>query len=171
MFLIRCKMNLVLGLILLAIGGAGAWAYHLHAQAPAPKSESSLKKPVETAPDNPAAKATEEKGDTLKTLMQERLKLARLEVNACEKEYKSGKVHMDAFVAASKNLLKAELELSAKRADRLAARQRHVKVIETWVKNVQSWHETGFVSQSELLTAQYQLVDAKIDLEREKAQK
>jgi hypothetical protein len=82
-------------LILVALGGAGGGPYYLHAQAPAPKSETSAKKSAETAPDKLAAKAPEKAVDTLKTLMQERLKLAQQKMEVYEKEYKSDKVHFD----------------------------------------------------------------------------
>jgi outer membrane protein TolC len=159
MALSKLKMASVFVLILVVISGTGVGAYHLYGQAPAPET------------DKPTAKGPEKEDDTLTTLMQERLKLAQQEMKACEKEYKSGKLHLDALVAASKNLLKAEIELSMKRADRFAARERHIKVMEAWVKNVQGWHQAGVASPAELLNAQYQLVDAKIDLEREKARK
>ncbi|HEY7157409.1 MAG TPA: sigma-70 family RNA polymerase sigma factor [Gemmataceae bacterium] len=171
MFLSKLKMASVFFLSLVAIGGAGVGAYHLHAQAPAPKSENSAKKPAESAPDKPAAKAPEKEADTLTTLMQERLKLAQQEVEVCQKLYQSARANFDELVTASKDLLKAELELSTKRADRLAAHERYVKMMEAWVEFARARKESGRGSGLELVKAQYLLVDAKIDLEREKTRK
>jgi hypothetical protein len=163
MFLTKLKIASVFVLILVAIGGAGVGVYYLHAQAPSPKSD--------TEPDKPAAKAPAKEADTLTALMQERLKLAQQEVKVCETLFQAGRVNFDALVPASKNLLKAELELSTKKADRLAAHERYVKMMEGWVEYVRRSKETGRASEVELLKAQYQLIDAKIDLEREKARK
>ena len=134
MFLSKLKIASVFVLILAAIGGAGVGAYYLHAQAPAPKSKNSAKNPAESAPDKLAAKAPEKEADTLTTLMQERLKLAEQEVEVCQKMYQSARVNFDALAIASKNLLKAELELSTKKADRLAALERYIKKMEAMVK-------------------------------------
>ncbi len=158
-------------LILAAIGGAGLSAYHLHAQAPAPEPETSAGKPAEAAPDKPAARAPEKEADALQALMQQRLNLAQQEVDICQRMYQTGRVDFGALVTASKNLLKAELELSTKKADRLAALERHVKMMEAWVKVAQARVQAARASQVELVRAQYLLVDAKIDLEREKARK
>lgn len=171
MFLSKLKMASVFVLILVAIGGAGVGAYYLHAQAPAPKSETSAKKPVEAAQDKPAAKAPEKEADTLTTLMQKRLKLAQQEVEICLKLYQRDKVNFDALITAHKDLLKAELELSTKRADRIAAHERYVKMMEAWVKIAQTRLEMARGTGAEVVKAQYLLVDAKIDLEREKARK
>jgi hypothetical protein len=171
MFLSKLKMAPVIVLMLAGVLGVGAGVYHLHAQAPVPGSGTSAGKPVEAAPDKPAAKAAEKEADTLTTLMQERLKLARQEVDVCKRLYQAARVDFDALATASKNLLKAELGLSTKRADRLAAHERYVKMVEGWVKIVRARLDAARTSELELLKAHYLLVDAKIDLEREKARK
>ncbi len=171
MFLGKLKLAPVFVPILVAVVGVGVGAYRLHAQAPAPGPKTSARKPVQTAPDKPAAKAPEKEADTLTALMQKRLELARQEVDVCQRMYQATRVDFDALVTASKNLLKAELELSTKRADRLAAHERRIKMLEVWVKIARGRVQAGRASELELLKARYLLVDAKIDLEREKARK
>jgi hypothetical protein len=169
MSLSKLKMAPVYVPILVATVGVSA--YHLHAQAPALGSETSAGKPVRSAPEGRAAKAPEKEGDTLPALMQKRLKLARQEVEVYEKLYQSARVNLDALATASKHLLKAELELSTKRADRLAAYERYVKMMEACVRIARVRFEAARTTEAELFKAQYLLVDAKIDLEREKARK
>src|SRR5579883_683658 len=168
MFLTKLKIASVFVLILITIGGAGVGAYYLHAQAPAPKSETLPPKPADTAPDKPVAKAPAKQADTLTTLMQERLKLAQEEVKVCEEMFRQGqRVEFVALATASKNLLKAELELSTKRADRLAAYERYIKRLEAFVETARGRFQAARGAYLDLVKAQYQLVDAKIDLERE----
>lgn len=171
MFLSKLKMASVFVLILVAISGAGVGAYYLHAQTTAPRSETPAKKPAEPAPDRPAAKAAEKEADTLTTLMQERLKLAQQEVEINQKLYQNARVDFEALVSASKDLLKARLELSTKKADRIAVHEQHVKMLEVWVKSAQAWHERARGTAADVAKARYLLVDARIDLEREKARK
>jgi RNA polymerase sigma factor (sigma-70 family) len=171
MLLSKIKMASAFVLVLVALGGAGVSTYYLNAQAPAPKSESSAKKPAETAPDKLAAKTPEKEDDTLTTLMQKRLKLAQQQVETCQKLYQSAKVDFDALVTARKDLLKAELELSTKKADRLAAHERYVRIMEAWVEIARTRLQMARASGLEVLKAQYLLVDAKIDLEREETRK
>jgi hypothetical protein len=171
MFLSKLKMAPVFVPILAAGVGVGVGAYHLHAQAPAPGPKTSAGKPGEIAPDKPAARAPEKEADMLTALMQERLKLAQREVEVCQRMYQAARVDFDALATASKHLLKAELELSTKRADRLAALERRVKLVEAWVEIVRRKMEAGRASGLELLKTEYLLIDAKIDLEREKARK
>ncbi len=171
MFLSKLNKASVFVPILAAVVGVGGGAYYLHAQAPAPGPKTSAGKPAEAAPDKPAAKAPEKEADMLTALMQERLKLAQREVEVCQRMYQAARVDFEALVTASKHLLKAELELSTKRADRLAALERRVKTVEGWIEIVRGKMEAGRASALVLLKAEYLLVDAKIDLEREKARK
>lgn len=166
------KLNTALRFVLtlVAIGGAGVGAYYLHAQAPAAQPENSAQRPKESAPNQPAAKAPEKAADTLTTLMQERLKLAQQDVEVCKKLYQSGRADFDAFAIASKSLLKAELELMTKKADRIAAQERYIKMLEGCVELARARHQAARATESEILRAQYLLVDAKIDLEREKTE-
>ena len=171
MFVNKLKTALVFVLMLASIGGSGIGVYYLRAQALVSKPEPPVKKPEETAQDNKAAKAPEKKVDTLTKLMQERLKLAQQEAKVCQENYRSGKVQFEAIAPAAKHLLKAELELTTKKADRVAVYERYIKVMEELAKNAQAGYQAGLVSFSDQVKAQYLLIDAKIDLERDKARK
>ncbi|MGH7172828.1 MAG: TolC family protein, partial [Gemmataceae bacterium] len=102
---------------------------------------------------------------------QERLKLAQEEVKYCQRALQKGHLGFDALVPAYQHLLKAELELAAKKVDRIAAYERSIKVMEQSVQHTRILYESGSVTLSDYLKAQYLLIDVKIDLEREKAHK
>lgn len=155
-------------LILVAIGVVGVGTYYLHAQVPVPQSENSAKRPAESAPNQPAAQAPDKPADTLTTLMQERLKLAKQEVEGSQKLFQSGRANFDVLATASANLHKAELALSTKRTDRIAVHERYIKILEGCVELARARHLAARATELELLRFQYLLVDAKIDLEREK---
>jgi outer membrane protein TolC len=103
--------------------------------------------------------------------MQERLKLAQQEVEVCSALFRNARVDFDAVATAQKNLLKAQLELSTKKAERLAVYERYIKMLEEVAKISQVRVQAGRGSQLELVRARYLLVDAKIDLERAKTRK
>jgi hypothetical protein len=171
MFLSKLKMASVFVLVLVAISSAGVTAYHLQAQPPAPEPATSAKKPAETAPARPAAKAPEKEADTLAALMQERLKLAQKELAVSQALFENARVDFDVVATAWKNVLKADLELRTKRADRIAVYERHIKVLEQTAKLAQVRYEAARATELGLLRLRYLLVDAKIELEREKSRK
>ncbi len=78
-------------------------------------------------------------------------------------------LHM--LLDASKCWLKAELEVSNKKADHLAARERYLKFIKEVVKVTIAQYNVGRISKAALASALYEQLNAEIELEREKARK
>jgi hypothetical protein len=77
-------------------------------------------------------------------------------------------VTLHLVIDAAKHLLKAELELSKKKAERVAARERYLQVIKEIAKITGAQARVGRVSRAALASALYEQLDAEIELEREK---
>jgi hypothetical protein len=72
------------------------------------------------------------------------------------------------LIDASKRLLKAELELSSKKADRLAAREKHLNFTKKAANITIAQYNVGRISKAAVASALYEELDAEIELEREK---
>jgi RNA polymerase sigma factor (sigma-70 family) len=154
----------ILGLLMAS--GAGLCAVYLWAGYARPKPQQ--QKPPSSTEKNPALQAAD-KDETLLRLMQERLKIAQEEVKVRREEYQGGRSVMDALAAASKRLLKAELQFhEGKEAERRAAYKRYIDVMQDVANIAKAKHEVGRLSTADYLEAQYLLLDAKIEPEREK---
>ncbi|MHB1424998.1 MAG: RNA polymerase sigma factor [Gemmataceae bacterium] len=163
MFLSKLKMVLAMSLMLAALGSAGACAYFLGAQEPATKREN----PVQAPDKKVADKAPEQNADDLKALMQERLKLAQAVLEMTRKKMKDDvNANRQDFVSASLQVLKADLEFSPTKAARIAAHQRHVKVVEDFARFADKAVREGAMSKLDGQLMRYLLIDAKIGLER-----
>lgn len=171
MYLSKCKMALVSGLIALAMGGAGVGVYFLKAQAPpAPQKEARDKKPLAVAPAKQGKERIEE-------LFEKRKERAEKEWTFRSKLYKEGAnepgsgspTTLTQVIAASKHLLKAEVELSEKKADRVVARERNVKRLKEIAEVTEAQFKVGRLLGAALAQAQYEQLDAEIEWEREKA--
>ena len=106
--------------ILVAIGGGG---YLVR------RSQAQTQKPPAVASDRNVPQATAKgapQGDDIDRLAQQLLEAARKRFDAQRAYYEEGRITMDRFVDASKQLELAELRLAKTDADRLAVRQRHV---------------------------------------------
>ncbi len=176
MFLSKFKMASIFGLVLTAIIGTGAGAYYLHAQAPA-NPEAPLERPIEAAA--PAKNPLDKTEERLQKLLKERQQRAEEEWKRAWDLYRAGAnepsignpVTLHLLFDASKHLLKAELELSNKKAERLAAREKHLKNVKEIVDITERQYKVGAISKRALASAQYEQLDAEIELEREKARK
>jgi hypothetical protein len=150
------------------MSGAGVCTYYLRGQEePDPKKfvESKFRK---TTPDKiaPAKSA-----DAMQKLLKERRDRAEVEAKERYGKYRAGAqdATLDQTIASSKRLLKAELELSAKKADRLVAHVRHVGLMKDIAEIVKAKYDAGRVSEGDYARSEYERLDAEIAFEREKA--
>jgi RNA polymerase sigma factor (sigma-70 family) len=81
----------------------------------------------------------------------------------------SNSVTLHMLIDASNCLLKAELELSKKKAERLEAYEKHLKFMKEIAKITEAQYRVGRVSRAALASALYEQLYAEIELEREKA--
>jgi hypothetical protein len=75
-------------------------------------------------------------------------------------------LHM--LIDLSKRLLKAEVELSKNKAERLQAHENHLKFIKEIANITEAQYKVGRVSRAALASTLYEQLDAEIELEREK---
>ncbi len=159
----KLVMVLTVAAILILGGSIGAGAYYFAAQQPSGEKKE--------APPAPAAKAPKKEADMLTTLMQERLKLVQEEVEIRQKLFKAGRVDALELIDATQRLFKAELELSPNKEARIAAHQRHVKAMEEFASIAERRLQAGRITAADARLGAYLVIDAKIELEREKARK
>jgi hypothetical protein len=119
-------------------------------------------KPVGAAPAPPP-----DDGE-LKKLLQARFEAAQKVYDSKMHLFQTGRISMDMVYAALKQLVKAELEVHDKKEDRVAACQKLVDRAADVKKIVQGKFEAGNVADFDVQQAEYELLDAKILLEREK---
>jgi hypothetical protein len=197
MFVNKFKMVSAFMLMVAVLGGAGVGAYYLRAQAPPdqvppPKPaepqvpqenrlDQKLRKELEelskkldnVAPDNKAVGKPEER---FQKLLEVRREMAELERDIRYESYRAGAnepgnsnpVTLHLAIDATKHLLKAELELSKKKAERVQARERYLDVIKEIVKISKAQFMVGRIMRGALDSALYEQLDAEIELEREK---
>jgi hypothetical protein len=189
MFLNKIKLVSSIILMVAGIGSAGVGVYYLHAQAP-PKGweqpgdydkllqdlEKPLRRPDVVAPDKKAAVKPEE---YFRKLLEARRDMAEEEWRIRSGLYRAGAnepgtgnpVTLHLVIDASKRLLRAELELSTNRADRLKAREKYFNHVKEYADVTEKQHKVGRVIKAALASALYEQLDAEIELEREKAVK
>lgn len=169
MFVTKMKTALSAVLALIVVGGAGVSTYYLRAQAPAPKQEdvrqSAVKALADLGLDKPPT--------LMEKLLDKRREMAAQEMRIRYEKYRAGAqdATLDLALAGSKRLRKAELELSKNQADRLAAHEKHLKLMKEIVKICQAKYTVGRISLADYSQAEYERMDAEIELEREKARK
>lgn len=170
MYLSKFKMAFAVGLMVATMGGAGVGVYFLKAQAPTPQTEEVDKKPV--------AAATVKKGkERVKELLKQQREEAEKELKIRYELYRDGAnepgmsspITLTQLISISKRLLKPELELCEKKADRLAAYEKHVELTKEIVKITEAQYKVDRLSAAALAQARYEQLDAEIALEREKA--
>lgn len=168
MFLTKVKTTVAVILALFVLGGAGAGVYYLHGQQPRGEDVSPVKLPERTTPDKigPAKPAA-----ALQKMLKDRRDRAERELTVRYEKYRAGAqdATLDLMIESSKRLLKAELELSAKKADRLVAHERHVRLMKEIAEINKAKYNVGRVGEEHLALAEYILLDAEIAFEREKA--
>ncbi len=140
------------------------------------EAEELLKKLDEAALDNKAVGKPEER---FQKLLQVRRDMAALEMAIRYELYRAGvnepgnsnPVTLHLAIDATKHLLKAELELSKEKAERVKARENYLKMIKEIVKISTAQFRVGRISRGAFISTLYEQSDAEIELEREKAQK
>jgi hypothetical protein len=174
MFLNKLKLAVAFILVFGIVAGTGIGAYYLHAQDAARKAEDPFQKRNEAAPEKKAAGKSE---DRLHKLLKERRDKATRALQVRMQLYKAGSnepgtgapVTLQMLNEYSRNLLKAEVELSTDKKEKLKAHERHLKQIQETAKITEAMYKVGRVGEATLVSVQYEALDAEIELEREKA--
>jgi hypothetical protein len=151
MILTRAKRTSSVLLIGVAITGAGLWTYHVLAAPPKPE-EGKLLSP-EQRELQPLLKARRETAEKAYVAWMKRVEIAP-------------SVDRQVCLRAAKSLLKAELELSANRAERVKAHEDQLQRMTDWAGKVKQLEKAGLASAAESLQAEYHRLDAEIELKR-----
>ena len=106
----------------------------------------------------------------MKSLLKDRFDAAKTEVTARGKEYSAGRGMLDIYIGSSRRLLEAELDLSSKKADHVAAWETHLHRMQGVYEINFARYNEGRISVQDLAQADYYRRDAEIGLERAKAQ-
>jgi G:T/U-mismatch repair DNA glycosylase len=136
--------------------------------------------PVETAGGDPAlgklvvlsdAKVKElldagKQSDKLKALVRERHQAACSELKARYQEFLNGRGTLDFLIAASQNVLRAELDLSAEKKNQLAVRENHLGLLKQVESTNQERFDAGRIAIQDLNQVKFFRLDAEIELER-----
>ena len=107
--------------------------------------------------------------DKLKKLLQARLEAAQKVCDVRVAEYQAGRVAFESVAAAEKQLLTAQLELSDKKEDRVAACEKNLEFCTEIKKMAAARLKAGQGSPADDLQAECERLEAEILLEREKA--
>ncbi len=172
MYLTKIKTAAAFVLMLATMGGVGG-VYYLKAQGAAREAKEAANSPKAAAPAKPPGK---QENKRLKELLKQRRERAEKQLTIRYDLYRAGAnepgtgtpVTLTLLIAASKCLLRSELELSEKKADRLAAYERHLKLSKKFADITEAQYKVGRVGEAALAQAQYEHLDAEIALEREK---
>jgi hypothetical protein len=129
-------------------------------------------------PDMKRPDVTAKPGERFQKLLNARHEMAVEEWRMRSVLYKAGgnepgnsnPLTLQLVLDAAKHLLKAELELSNKKAERLEAREAHLKRMKEIVDITERRYKASLVLKPAFASALYEQLDAEIELEREKAQ-
>jgi outer membrane protein TolC len=115
-----------------------------------------------------APKLPAKPSEKLQALLKARLEAAKTEVDARNKEFEAGRGTLVFIFDASKRLLQAELEVSDKKSDRLAAYEAFLKLAKEIEETNKQRFDDGKIPVQDLAQATYYRLEAEIWLEREK---
>jgi outer membrane protein TolC len=102
--------------------------------------------------------------------LEARLAAANKEVRIRWKEYCAGRGSLDIYLNSSRRVLEAERDLSAKKADQVAAWESHLqRMQQAYVINLARYN-AGRIPIQDFAQADYYRRDAEIGLERTRAQ-
>jgi RNA polymerase sigma factor (sigma-70 family) len=164
MFVTKLKMALAVALALAVIGTAGLCAYYLRAQEAPNRGEGDLLPATK-------AKVTDTSSERMQRLLKERRDMAEKEVKVRYEETFLADApipRFDALLASLKRLRRAELEMSKKKADRLAAHEKYLKVTKEFAESAKAKFKLGQINLADYARAEYERLEAEIALEREK---
>ena len=102
-------------------------------------------------------------------LLKARLETARKGLEAAQGEHKAGRGRLEAVFFWTQRVVEAELALSDKKADRIAAHEKLVKLAKDIEETAKAHFDVGQASHQELLDAAYRRIEAEIELARAKA--
>ncbi len=115
-------------------------------------------------------KDTEKRAEVeLKEVLQARREAAQELVNARIEEFLAGRSPLDLVVEAQRLLLRAELEISEKKEDRMKALERHLEFEVLLHKFNKIRYEARKIGPADYARSNYTLQEAEIELLREKA--
>jgi RNA polymerase sigma factor (sigma-70 family) len=201
MFLSKIKMTTAFVLMLAAIGSAGVGAFFLRAQAPPAQVPPSKPLEIPRLPEgiNEEEDGDKRLDDFWKRLDEEVLdkksagkpeerlqKLLQVRRNMAERAFRvryelytaganepgtGNPITLQFVLDASKKMLKAELELSKRKAERTEAHEKHLKFMKAVAIITRDQYKVGRASIAALASALHEQLDAEIELEREKAAK
>jgi hypothetical protein len=132
-----------------------------------------LKRPDVAAPDK---KVADKPAEHFQKLLQARLEMAAQEFFVRYELFRAGAnepgsgtpVTLHMMIDASKHLLKAELELSKNKRERLEALERHLKYMKEIANITEAQYKVERIGRAAFASALYEQFDAEIELEREK---
>jgi hypothetical protein len=107
-------------------------------------------------------------GGEMKRLLRERYQAARTHLTARWKECWAGRGTLDILLSASRDLLRAELELCRQQADRVAVYQAHAERMRVLHRLMRSLYHSGRVSAKDAEGVLFELTDAELWLRRQR---
>jgi len=147
-----------LPVVITALGGGLILARKTLAQVPNPTTTASVPSvPV------PAAKEVPQPGE-IDRLAQQLLDAARRRYEAQKAYYEEGRITLDRFVDASKQLALAELKIAKTDADRLAVRQRHLDRNKSIEQREQAEMNVGRGTEADGAEASERRLEAELDI-------
>ena len=120
-------------------------------------------------PAGPARAKTERPqadGPEIKALLKEREEVLKKEVSALSDQFEAGRGLLTPLLAASRELLKAQLELATKPAERVAAHERHFNALRKWEQIVKDAYEAGRMNAAAHFEMRAARLEAEIGLLR-----
>jgi RNA polymerase sigma factor (sigma-70 family) len=174
MFVTKLKVNLAFVLLLGLVLGSGISAFYLHAQDPAPRSDDPFQKPEKAARER---KTVDKPEDRLQKLLKKRRDMAEREWKVRWELFRAGSnepgaqtpLSLQLTIDSSKRLMKADLELSRNLiAERLKAREKHLERMKELAKIADNMASVGRIGEAAASFVHFELLDADIELEREK---
>jgi hypothetical protein len=107
----------------------------------------------------------------LKRLVQERVEVAKKELEARMFQFEAGKGTLDFLIGASKRLVMAELDATDKRPEQISALKAHLERMKKVQDIDQGRYDAGRISIEDLSQSKYYRLESEIWLERAKAGK
>jgi hypothetical protein len=102
--------------------------------------------------------------DELRKLLKERYNAAVAEMRARYRQLESGGGTLEDVFGAARKVLRSELALSDKPANRIAVRAKYLELEQAAEKVATTRHQAGKLSDAELAAARYLRLDAEIKL-------
>ena len=104
----------------------------------------------------------------LKRLVQERVEVAKKELEARMQQFEAGKGTLDFLIGASKRLVLAELDATDKKPEQISALKTHLERMKKVQDIDQGRYDAGRISIEDLSQSKYYRLEAEIWLERAK---